>query len=172
MDHGAYRFEKPSKNLVAGKWNLPYCKYKCGLLEIDQFNKRRKFVKVFLGGTCHNSNWREKLIPLLKENGINYFNPVVEDWTPECMKEEIKQRQECDICLYVISYIESVFSIAEVVDDANNRPNKTALVILPEFFNKYQMKHLNQIAMMVASKGCFVSDNLKDFVEWVKTKEK
>ena len=48
---------------------------------------------VFLGGTCNNSTWRDKLIPSLS---INYFNPVVENWTPECQAEEIKQRAECD----------------------------------------------------------------------------
>ncbi len=36
--------------------------------------------KVFLGGTCNESTWRDRLIKLLK---INYFNPVVKDWTPK-----------------------------------------------------------------------------------------
>ena len=31
-------------------------------------------MKVFLGGTCAESKWREKLIPLLQ---CDYFNPVV-----------------------------------------------------------------------------------------------
>ena len=38
-------------------------------------------MKVFLGGTCNNSKWRDKLIPMLN---IDYFNPVVDDWTEEC----------------------------------------------------------------------------------------
>ena len=42
---------------------------------------------VFLGGTCNNSTWRDKLIPLLK---IDYFNPVVEDWTEEAQQIENK----------------------------------------------------------------------------------
>ena len=37
------------------------------------------FMKVFLGGTCNNSIWRDVLIPLLTDNGINYFNPVVDE---------------------------------------------------------------------------------------------
>ncbi len=37
--------------------------------------------KVFLGGTCNESTWRDRVIKDLK---IDYFNPVVEDWTPEC----------------------------------------------------------------------------------------
>lgn len=36
-------------------------------------------MKVFLGGTCNNSIWRDVLIPLLTDNGINYFNPVVDE---------------------------------------------------------------------------------------------
>ena len=34
-------------------------------------------MKVFLGGTCNESKWRDDLIKLLK---IDYFNPVVKDW--------------------------------------------------------------------------------------------
>ena len=46
-------------------------------------------MKVFLGGTCAGSTWRDELIPQLK---IDYFNPVVADWTPECRAEEIRQK--------------------------------------------------------------------------------
>ena len=45
--------------------------------------------KVFLGGTCAETVWREKLISMLK---IDYFNPVVPDWTEECMKQERYER--------------------------------------------------------------------------------
>lgn len=44
-------------------------------------------MKVFLGGTCNESTWREKLIPMLK---IDYFNPVVKDWKSENMNILIK----------------------------------------------------------------------------------
>lgn len=84
--------------------------------------------KVFLDGTCANSTWREELIPQLK---IDLFNPVVEDWTPECMNEEIKQRKESDFCLYtILSGIASLYSIAEVVDDSNKRPEKNSSLYL------------------------------------------
>ena len=49
----------------------------------------RNMNKVFLGGTCNGSTWRDELIPMLN---IDYFNPVVENWTSECQKEELKQR--------------------------------------------------------------------------------
>ena len=50
---------------------------------------------------------------------IDYFNPVVDDWTPECQDEEIRQRELCDYCLYTITpKMTDVYSIAEVVDDS------------------------------------------------------
>ena len=85
-------------------------------------------MKVFLGGTCANSRWREKLIPLPK---IDFFNPVVPDWTPECQDEELRQRRICDHVLYVITpAMEGVYSIAEVVDDSNKRPKSAPCSVI------------------------------------------
>ena len=86
------------------------------------------------------------------------FNPVVDDWTPDCMAEEIKQRDECDFCLYVITpKMTGVYSIAEVVDDSNKRPKKTIFCILPIddglSFNDGQLRSLNQVGKMVKSNG-------------------
>lgn len=114
--------------------------------------------KVFLGGTCNESTWRDYLIDNLDLNKVGYFNPVVEDWTEECMKEEIKQRKECDYCLYVITpKMTGVYSIAEVVDDSNKRPEKTLFCILDEddkqLFTTGQLKSLNQVSEMVRKNG-------------------
>ena len=124
-------------------------------------------MKVFLGGTCNNSKWRDKLIPMLN---IDYFNPVVDDWTEECYQEELKQRKICDYCLYVITpRMTGVYSIAEVVDDSNKRPYKTLFCVLEEddnpmhsltelalpklAFDKGQMKSLDRVGRMVESNG-------------------
>lgn len=132
--------------------------------------------KVFLGGTCNNSSWREDLIPMLK---INHFNPVVDDWTEECMKEEIKQRQICDFCLYVITpKMTGVYSIAEVVDDSNKRPSKTILCVLAEDyqdgsiiqFSKSQMKSLNQVGEMVKRNGGQYFTLLTEVAEFLNSK--
>ena len=94
--------------------------------------------KVFLGGTCNESTWRDKLIKLLE---IDYFNPVVDDWTEECYQEELRQREICDWCLYVITpRMTGVYSIAEVVDDSNKRPEKTIFCILEYDLSDYKMK--------------------------------
>jgi hypothetical protein len=75
----------------------------------------------FLGGTCAETTWRQELIPLLEENGIEYFNPVVEDWTPECQQiEEDEKNNKCNVHLYVITpAMQGVYSIAEIVNSAH-----------------------------------------------------
>lgn len=122
-------------------------------------------MKVFLGGTCNNSTWRDELIPMLT---IDYFNPVVEDWTEECMAEEIKQREECDFCLYVITpEMTGVYSIAEVVDDSNKRPHKTLFCFLQStsgdalYFSPAQIKSLKQVTKMVRDNGGYFADTLE-----------
>ena len=120
-------------------------------------------MKVFLGGTCNESNWRNRIITMLE---IDYFNPVVSDWTPDCMVEEIKQRAECDICLYVLTpKMTGVYSVAEVVDDSNKRPEKTVFVRLrddgQDKFDEGQWKSMGALAQMVAINGATVFSDLK-----------
>lgn len=122
--------------------------------------------KVFLGGTCNGSNWRERLIPFLE---IDYFNPVVEDWTEECMVEERKQREECDYCLYTITPdMKGVYSIAEVVDDSNKRPEKTLFCIFSigneKIFDKSEMKSLKAVGEMVERNGGKFFRDLKSII--------
>lgn len=112
-------------------------------------------LKVFLGGTCNESTWRYNLIEKLN---IDYFNPVVEDWTEECMVEELKQRQICDFCLYTITpQMTGVYSIAEVIDDSNKRPERTIFCLLEEWdgerFTPSQIKSLIQVGRMVERNG-------------------
>ena len=47
--------------------------------------------KIFLGGTCNENKWREELIPMLK---VDYFNPIVEDWTEESIEIENEEKQQ------------------------------------------------------------------------------
>jgi len=133
-------------------------------------------MKVFLGGTCAESEWRDNLIKMLE---IDYFNPVVDDWTEECMEEEKRQRESCDFCLYVITpRMQGVYSIAEVVDDSNKQPKKTILCVLYEdkgnlplttlAFSKGQMKSLGQVGEMVWENGGSVFFTLKHVADFLK----
>ena len=126
--------------------------------------------RVFLGGAYNNSTWRAKLIPLLT---ISYFNPIVENWTPECMDEEIRQRKTCDFVLYVITpEMTGVYSIAEVVDDSNKRPEKTIFCFTNQNkdageFTKPQIKSMKAVAKMVEENGATICENLQDVANFL-----
>lgn len=121
-------------------------------------------TKVFLGGTVNGSTWREHLMPLLK---VDYFNPVVEDWTPECMAEEVHQRAISDYCLYVLTpKMKGVYAIAEVVDDSNKRPQKTILCVLNDDdgdrFEAHLEKSIVQVQKMVGENGALICQSLEE----------
>lgn len=125
--------------------------------------------KVFLGGTCNDSNWRDRLIPTLK---IDYFNPVVPDWTEECYQRELYEREECDYCLYVITpKITGVYAIAEVIDDSNKRPEKTVFAFLPEdegiSFDEGQIRSLDRVGRMVENNGGKYCKSLFEIVDYL-----
>ena len=75
------------------------------------------------------------------------------------MKEELKQRESCDYCLYVITpKMKGVYSIAEVVDDSNKRTDKTIFVCLRcddgvQPFNDGQWNSLTAVVRMVKCNG-------------------
>ena len=122
--------------------------------------------KVFLGGTWNESTWRNRMMIYLYDEGIDYFNPIVPDWTEACIEQEIKERQTCDYVLYTITpKMTGVYSIAEVVDDSNKRPDRTILVLLRSDgdleFTLGQWKSLGAVAKMVRKNGGQVFDNLK-----------
>lgn len=112
--------------------------------------------RVFLGGTCNNSVWRKKLIPMLK---ISYFNPVVSDWNEKAKQNEIYERENCDYCLYTITpSMKGVYSIAEVIDDSNKRPEKTIFCVLIErengkIFDSQVLNSLKEVGKMVERNG-------------------
>ena len=107
---------------------------------------------------------------------IDFFNPVVEDWTEECMVEELKQRKECDYVLYVITpEMEGVYSIAEVVDDSNKRPEKTVFCVIEEIlqgnlpisFMRTQRKSFDAVSKMVKSNGANVFGSLQEVADFL-----
>lgn len=126
-------------------------------------------MKAFLGGTCNESTWRDRLIEMLE---IDYFNPVVKDWTPECMEEELRQRGECDFCVYVITQkMTGVYSIAEAIDDSNKKPYNTIFCFLVEDdvfrFTEGQIKSLTQVGKMVRNNGAWWFESLEKIAEFL-----
>lgn len=107
--------------------------------------------KVFLGGTCNGSTWRNELIPKLT---IDYFNPVVDNWKEENYKQELIERINCDFCLYTFTKeMLGVYSVAEVVDDSNKKPESTICCLLEDGFSKNQLKSLDKVGILVENNG-------------------
>ena len=68
--------------------------------------------RIFLGGTCCETNWRDTLIPFLDNLGFSYFNPVVSDWTPECQEiENIEKKEIPGIKKSIKNIASSVYNI-------------------------------------------------------------
>jgi hypothetical protein len=132
-------------------------------------------MRIFLGGTCNESTWRDELIKML--DTYDYFNPVVEDWTPACQVEELRQREMAEYVVYVITpRMSGVYSIAEVVDDSNKRPEKTILCVTTDpdyFFTAGQDRSLEAVKDLVAKNGgtvcatlnelaCYLNEHVQD----------
>lgn len=117
--------------------------------------------KVFLGGTCAETTWRDELSTSIQ---VDCFNPVVEDWTEECQAEEELQKDElCNIHLYVITQeMQGVFSIAEVIDSVHQKNKTTILHVVPEGFSARQLKSLKAVVDMVKRRGgiAYIDDEL------------
>ncbi|HNF72487.1 MAG TPA: nucleoside 2-deoxyribosyltransferase domain-containing protein [Chitinophagaceae bacterium] len=127
--------------------------------------------RVFLGGTCNGSLWRDAVIPLLK---IDYFNPVVENWTPADLENELKERERCSDYLYVITpRMEGFYSIAELVDDSNKRPEKTLCCFLTDDEGKHfsftQWRSIKAIKEMLIRNGVQVFETIDEVIRFLNT---
>lgn len=88
---------------------------------------------------------------------IDYFNPVVENWTPECQARELEERENADFCLYFITpKITGFYSMSEVADDSNKRLQKTTFSYCEEDsgkFEPHQLKSLIATGKLVERNG-------------------
>jgi hypothetical protein len=128
--------------------------------------------RVFLGGTCHETAWRDWLIPLLK---IDYFNPVVDTWDDAARENEEREKAECDYCLFVITpHIGGLFSIAEVVDLSNKVPGRTVFCYLeqdsptdPARYGRGTARSLPLIGKMVQDNGATWCRDLQEVADFL-----
>ena len=120
-------------------------------------------MKVFLGGTCSGYKWRNDLIPLLK---CDYYNPIVKNWSEADRLREVHERETADYILYIItSGIKGVYSIAEIIDDSNKRPEKTIVCVLYDGIDKQMSRSLRATVNLAKSNGVTICDNLQEVAE-------
>lgn len=85
--------------------------------------------EVFLGGTYGGYQWRPAVCQELVNNGIRYFNPVVDDWTEQCIVEEENAKKNVNIHLYVItSDMIGCYSAVEACVSMSNPAKKTIII--------------------------------------------
>ena len=104
---------------------------------------------VFLGGSCGDTTWRNKLIPKLESVGVKYFNPVVEDWNEEAQKAEEYAINYSDTILMLISpRTSSTYSLYELAKYTNTN-RKVIFTYLDEdedkSFTTHEIKALRKI---------------------------
>lgn len=125
-------------------------------------------MKVFLGGTCSGYKWRDKLIPMLK---CDYYNPIVKNWSEADRLREVHERETSDYVLYVItSGIKGVYSIAEIIDDSNKRPEKTIVCVLYDGIERKMAHSLQATVNLAASNGVKVCGSLYSVAELLNSK--
>ncbi|GLD93465.1 hypothetical protein PINS_up002057 [Pythium insidiosum] len=75
-------------------------------------------VDVFLGGSCNPTTWRRDIaVPMLRDAGIHYFNPQVDEWYEELVAEETRAKEGAKFLLIVIdNSTRAIVSINESVE--------------------------------------------------------
>lgn len=121
---------------------------------------------VFLGGTCNDSEWRARLIPLL---AIDFFNPQLPPgtWDKSDEIKEVQARQNADYVLYVLTPRgDNLYSIAEVVEDAIKSPKRTVFCFLTEDgdkeFTLLHIRAMQAVGRIAERNGATVCKNLMD----------
>lgn len=88
---------------------------------------------LFLGGSCNPTTWRRDIaIPMLDAFGVSYYNPQVENWSPELVALEAAAKTEAVQVLFVIDHqtraVASMLEATELVA-STRRPGDVLLVI-------------------------------------------
>ena len=129
-------------------------------------------ITVFLGGTCNNSTWRDELLTMLDGEKVNAFNPVVDDWNEQAQANEDWHKANDDFCLYVLTpEMTGIYSIFEVADDSNKRPEKTIFCVLPErdgkTFSLGIQKNFLKIKKDLIRNGARVCESLEEIATFL-----
>ena len=128
---------------------------------------------VFLGGTCNESTWRDKLIDGLK---MSYFNPVVQNWTEDDKEKENQIKDSADFNLFVFTPKHSgYFSFVEAALLAVKSASRTILCVLQDddgsTFDDATKRSVDAIIEELSKENIKVFDNLDDVRSFLNGKE-
>ena len=118
-------------------------------------------MKVFLGGTCNGSKWREVLKPQLS---IDYFDPIVDAWCEADRDLEEIEKIDSEIHLYCITpKMMGLYSIFEIGKSTGE--NKYVCFVIIDNDNGCNFDKSRYAALMkfkdimIEQHKCFVLDN-------------
>lgn len=132
---------------------------------------------IFLGGTTNGSTWRDEFINILTSVNpkLKCFNPVVDDWTQECIYLENFVKSHAKYHVYVLTpRMRGVYSIAEMIDSVHDTSKKVVVYIHNidkdddgnEFCWDPQIKNsITAVTNMVSEHGGYVAKSLIDVAE-------
>lgn len=135
-----------------------------------------KDKKVFMGGTCNESTWREDFVKKFeakrnecKVYNFKFFNPVVEDWDEEAQRKEDYEKRTSDYWIFCITpKMTGVYSIAEVMIKLFNVPRRTIFCVLDEDggkkFPEFMKRSMNKIVSDIQKMGYAVYRSLDEMV--------
>lgn len=105
---------------------------------------------------------------LLQLEDIDIFDPTdVDVWDKAAIEKENKEKEIDDYIVFVITpEMQGVYSIAEVTDLSNKRPDNTLFCILDEYgdkaFNANQKKSMDAVYDLVKDNGAKCFDSLEE----------
>ena len=134
-------------------------------------------IKIFLGGTCEGYDWRKDLEHTFKDvEGLELFNPIVDDWTPECVIKENEYKENCDVCLFVITpFMAGCYSVAEAVDVSNKHPERAVFAYIDTAkykndlrrFTPKMEKSIKVTGEMIERNGGKFFKSLEEVIEYI-----
>lgn len=124
---------------------------------------------IFLGGTTKidendpSSNWRETLC---KNLTVDYFNPVVKEWTDKAKYVEDNAKRLAAYHVYVITpYFKGGYGFCELTKEAIESPKTTFVLFLDcdkKQFDKDQVKSNNAILDLLKPYGVRSANSLSE----------
>ncbi|KAK8754598.1 hypothetical protein OTU49_016808 [Cherax quadricarinatus] len=106
---------------------------------VDKKRSERKMsesspkYEVFLGGSCNPTTWRQNVaIPMLRDQGISFYNPQVSHWEEELVELEYKAKQTASVLFFVFD--RNTRNVASMIEAAYMAGCRRKLVVVMDSY--------------------------------------
>lgn len=129
------------------------------LIFLHPSHNEEKEDVIFLGGTCGDSDWRSEFMAQWKKTtdskvSTKLFNPVVEEWTEECIKKENEVKSKAALNLFVITpEFKGPYSFAEAVECSHSSKVFFAIYDKDKQFDSAFVKSTDAIGKIIENHG-------------------